>query len=113
MELINAVSQLGALAQESRLRVFRLLIPAGPEGLAAGEIAQRIGIPHNTLSSHLAILRQSGLVASRRQGRSIVYSIDGEALRGLLGFLMRDCCQGRPEICAPLLSELDAERLAG
>jgi len=97
-----AVEALSALAQESRLAVFRLLVRAGPEGLPAGEIAQEVGVRPNTLSTHLTILGHAGLVRSRRDGRSIIYTADYGGMRELLGFLMEDCCAGRPEICAPL-----------
>jgi DNA-binding transcriptional ArsR family regulator len=98
----EAVAALGALAHPGRLEVFRRLVAAGPEGLAAGEIARTTGSLPNTLSSNLAILTAAGLTRSRREGRSIVYSADFGAMRGLLAYLMEDCCQGRPEICADL-----------
>jgi ArsR family transcriptional regulator len=101
-DLPNAVSGLSALAQEHRLAVFRLLVRAGDEGVAAGTIAREVGVLPNSLSSHLAILANAGLVRSRREGRSLIYSADYAAMRALLGFLVEDCCAGRPEICAPL-----------
>lgn len=94
-----AVDALSALAQHHRLAVFRLLVRAGRDGLAAGVIAQQAGVSPSTLSSHLAILAQAGLVASRREGRSIVYCAQFDAMRRLLQFLVADCCGGRPEIC--------------
>lgn len=103
MEITRAIAALSALAQESRLKVFRLLIARGDGGMAAGEIARRLKVPHNTLSTHLGLLSQAGLVRSRRDGRSIVYATHLPGIRALLGFLMRDCCNGRPEVCAPLL----------
>jgi len=106
MELSKTIKALGALAQESRLHAFRLLVRSGPEGLAAGEIARALDVPHNTLSSHLAILVNAGLVDSHRQSRSIIYRIDFEGTRELLSFLMQDCCQGRPELCAPVLDSM-------
>ena len=102
MQLPLAVDALSALAPGSRLAVFRLLVRAGPDGVAAGEIAREIGALPNTLSSHLTILGHAGLIRSRREGRSILYSADYGRMRELLGFLMEDCCAGRPEICAPL-----------
>lgn len=102
MEMKSAVSSLSALAHEGRLSVFRLLIQAGPEGVAAGEIARRLGVLPNTLSSSLNILSHAGLIRSRRDGRSIIYTADYDAMRLLLAFLMEDCCGGEPEICAPL-----------
>lgn len=106
MDITTTVKALGALAQESRLNAFRLLVRSGPQGLAAGEIARRLEVPHNTLSSHLAILSNAGLVASHRESRSIIYHVDFEGTRELLTFLMEDCCQGQPELCAPLLESL-------
>jgi DNA-binding transcriptional ArsR family regulator len=102
MESTAAVKRLSALAQDNRLAVFRLLVKAGPEGLAAGEIARALGITPNTLSAQLTILSNAGLAVSRREGRSIVYSADFDGISGLLVYLMDDCCQGRPEVCAPL-----------
>lgn len=102
MESITAVKRLSALAQGSRLAVFRLLIQAGPDGLAAGDIARRLEITPNTLSTQLAILSNAGLVTGRREGRSIIYAADFGGMSELLVYLMEDCCQGRPEVCAPL-----------
>ena len=102
MQIPTAVEALSALAHGSRLAVFRLLVRAGPDGLPAGEIAREVGALPNTLSSHLTILAHAGLIRSRREGRSILYSADYDGMRDLLGFLMEDCCAGRPEICAPL-----------
>jgi DNA-binding transcriptional ArsR family regulator len=82
--------------------VFRLLVRAGADGMPAGDIAREVGALPNTLSTHLTILGHAGLVRSRREGRSIIYSADYDGMRALLGFLMDDCCAGRPEICAPL-----------
>jgi ArsR family transcriptional regulator len=102
MEFNIAIKRLSALAQEGRLAVFRLLVKAGPDGIAAGEIAQTLELPPNTLSAQLAILANAGLVASRRAGRSIIYSANYDGMSELLLYLMDDCCQGRPEVCAPL-----------
>jgi DNA-binding transcriptional ArsR family regulator len=110
MDISTTVRALGALAQESRLRAFRLLVNSGPDGLAAGEIARQLDIPHNTLSSHLAILSNAGLLVSRRESRSIIYSIDFDGTRELLAFLMEDCCHGQPELCEPVLDSLLARR---
>ena len=109
MEVETATDALSALAQESRLKVFRLLVRAGANGMAAGDIARTLGIPHNTLSSHLAILARSKLVASRKQARSIIYAVDLEGTRALLSFLLEDCCGGKPEACAPLIEHALAE----
>jgi DNA-binding transcriptional ArsR family regulator len=102
MEMKRAVVALSALAHEGRISVFRLLVRAGRDGLAAGEIARRVGAPPNTLSSNLNILSHAGLVHSRRAGRSIIYTAAYDQMSELLGFLMEDCCNGLAEICAPL-----------
>ncbi len=102
MESERAIKRLSALAQESRLAVFRLLVQAGSDGVAAGEIARELSITPNTLSAHLSILANAGLVASRRDGRSIIYRADYPSMGELLLYLTEDCCQGRPEMCAPL-----------
>ena len=102
MELNDAIKRLSALAQDSRLAVFRLLVRVGRDGLAAGEIARSLEITPNTLSSQLNILSNAELVTSRRDGRSIIYAADFDAMGALLVYLTEDCCGGRPEICAPL-----------
>jgi DNA-binding transcriptional ArsR family regulator len=104
METLTAVVALEALAQESRLGIFRLLVEAGPPGLAAGQIAASMGLPAATLSFHLSQLKHSGLVACRRDGRSLIYSAEFSAMNGLIGFLTDNCCQGNPEQCAPASS---------
>ncbi len=106
MDSSTTVKALAALAQETRLNVFRLLVRGGSTGLAAGEIARQLEIPHNTLSSHLSILVNAGLLESQRQSRSIIYTIDFDGTRALLSFLMEDCCQGNPQLCAPVLDSL-------
>ena len=103
MEAELAVEAFGALAQETRLAVFRLLVEAGAEGMPAGDIARHLGTPHNTMSSHLAVLARAGLVASRRESRSIIYAADYGGIRALIAFMVQDCCKGRPEACAPLI----------
>jgi DNA-binding transcriptional ArsR family regulator len=102
MEAITAIKRLSALAQESRLAVFRLLIKAGPAGVSAGEIASSLDITPNTLSAQLTVLSNASLVTSRRDGRSIIYAAGYDSMSELLVYLMEDCCQGRPEVCAPL-----------
>jgi ArsR family transcriptional regulator, arsenate/arsenite/antimonite-responsive transcriptional repressor len=99
MELKSAVTLLGALAQDSRLQVYRLLVQAGPEGMPATEIAGRLGIPANTLSFHLKTLSHADLVQSRQAGRFIYYSTNYEQMNALLGFLTENCCGGRS--CVP------------
>ena len=109
MDIETAVASLGALAQESRLKVFRLLVRSGPDGLAAGEIARNLQVPHNTMSSHLAILTRARLVTARKDGRSMIYRVDIEGTRALLAFLVEDCCQGKPQVCAPLIASTLAD----
>lgn len=102
----TAIAALGALAQGTRLDVFRLLVRLEPDGLAAGEVARQLDVPQNTMSAHLAILSRAGLVRSERHSRSIIYRADLDALRGLMLFLVKDCCAGSAELCAPLVAEL-------
>jgi ArsR family transcriptional regulator len=99
MERLDVIAALGALAQESRLDAFRLLVQAGPDGMPAGQIGERLGLPSATLSFHLTQLRQAGLVTFRREGRSLIYAVEVSAMNGLLGFLTANCCQGVPEPC--------------
>jgi DNA-binding transcriptional ArsR family regulator len=99
MDTKTAVRSLAALAQDSRLEVFRLLVQAGPEGLAAGEIAERLGLPASTLSFHVKALSQAGLVASRQESRFIYYSARFDAMNDLIAFLGENCCGGRA--CLP------------
>lgn len=113
MDMKSAVAALSALAHPARLSTFRMLVQAGPPGLAAGDIARRLGAPPNTLSSNLAVLTHAGLIDSRREGRSIIYSAQYEAMTALLGFMMQDCCAGAPEICAPLTAILAGARDCG
>ena len=106
MEKDSAISALGALAQGTRLEVFRLLVRQEPDGLAAGEIARQLDVPQNTMSAHLGILARARLVRSERHSRSIIYRADLDGLRALMLFLVRDCCAGSAELCAPLVAEL-------
>jgi DNA-binding transcriptional ArsR family regulator len=101
-----AIAILGALAQNTRLDTFRLLVRHEPDGLPAGEVARRLAVPQNTLSAHLAILARAGLVRAERQSRSIVYRVDLDVLRALTVFLVKDCCEGRPDLCTPLIEDL-------
>lgn len=102
METATAVKRLSSLAQENRLAVFRLLVKAGKDGLPAGEISRLLNTAPNTLSAQLNVLGNAGLISSRRDGRSIIYAADYDGMSDLLLYLMEDCCQGRPEVCAPL-----------
>jgi ArsR family transcriptional regulator len=99
----SAVAALSALAHPGRLDVFRLLVRAGPEGMAAGDIARTTGSLPNTLSANLNILVGAGLASPRRDGRSIIYAAGYERMGELLAFLLEDCCGGKAEICAPLV----------
>lgn len=99
MEMKHAVEALSALAQESRLAIYRLLVEAGPGGLAAGKIGERLGLAPATLSFHLAWLSRAGLATSRREGRFVYYAADYGAVNGLVDFLTENCCSGRPDLC--------------
>jgi ArsR family transcriptional regulator, arsenate/arsenite/antimonite-responsive transcriptional repressor len=101
METSDAVAALAALAQDSRLEVFRLLVQAGPEGMPAGQVAQQLDLAPNTLTFHFDRLRQAGLVTVRREGRSMIYAARFAAMNALLGFLTENCCQGAPANTAP------------
>jgi ArsR family transcriptional regulator len=106
METEDAILALAALAQPTRLEVFRLLVRHEPKGLAAGEIAKNLTVPQNTMSSHLAVLSRAGLISAERFSRSIVYRAELSRFRAVIFFMLRDCCEGRPEICAPLIEDL-------
>ncbi|MCC0805858.1 helix-turn-helix transcriptional regulator [Methylobacterium sp. W2] len=108
MDEPQALAAFAALAQEHRLRLVRALVTAGPDGLASGVLALAVGVSAATVSHHLKELSYAGLVASRREGRSILYSAAYPALSDLIQFLMRDCCQGHPEVCAPAAEALAA-----
>lgn len=102
MDKLSALSAFAALSQETRLDVLRMLVEAGPEGLPAGMIGEQLNVRQNTMSANLAVLANAGLVRTQREGRSIRYFADFDSIRGLIGFLLQDCCGGRPELCAPL-----------
>lgn len=103
----QALTAFAALSQETRLRIVRLLVTAGPKGISAGMIGEAMdGASPSRMSFHLGHLEQAGLVESRREGRSIIYNAALPALSGLVEFLMRDCCQGHPEVCNPAMAAL-------
>jgi DNA-binding transcriptional ArsR family regulator len=102
MDELQATQALAALSQPTRLAVFRLLVRQGPAGLPAGEVAAQLGVQPATLSFHLAQMERAGLLVSRRRSRQILYTADFAAMRALVGFLLDDCCNGRPEICEGL-----------
>jgi DNA-binding transcriptional ArsR family regulator len=106
MDNLEAIGALSALAQPTRLDTFRLLVGREPEGVAAGELARLIAVPQNTMSAHLAILARAGLVRGERKSRSILYRADLQRFREVALYLLKDCCGGRPEICAPLIADL-------
>ena len=101
METSDAVTALSALAQDNRLDIFRLLVQAGPDGMAAGHVAEKLGLAPNTLTFHFDRLRVAGLVAVRREGRSMIYAARFATMNALLAFLTENCCQGAAESCAP------------
>ncbi len=101
LEEPQALDAFGALSQETRLRMVRVLVQAGPEGLSAGAVGEAVAASSSGASFHLAHLERAGLITSRRESRSIIYTANFEGLGALVEFLMRDCCSGHPEICAP------------
>lgn len=103
MDKISALAALAALGQETRLDIFRLLVQAGPDGIAAGDVSARLGAVQNTVSAHLKTLAQAGLIRAEREGRSVRYTADMTGFRDLLAFLMEDCCNGAPELCRPVI----------
>ena len=107
MDTVTALAALGALAQEHRLAVFRLLVQKGPDGLSAGAIAEAMAMPASSLSFHLAHLQRAGLIVQRRRGRSLVYSADFAAMGAVVGYLTENCCAGAtcaPAVCLPAAS---------
>lgn len=109
MDSTDAISSFAALSQPTRLAVFRLLIKAGPDGMLAGEIGDQLSVRQNTMSANLSVLLNSGLVRNERHGRTIRYFADLDALKGLLGFLMEDCCGGNPRVCQPIIDQITCE----
>jgi ArsR family transcriptional regulator len=108
MKKRQALDAFAALSQETRLRIVRLLVEAGPDGMPAGAIGEAVKASSSNLSFHLSHLERAGLIESHREARSIIYSAAYPALGGLIAFLMRDCCKGRPEVCAPAVAALSA-----
>ena len=106
MDKEAVILALAALAQSTRLDAFRLIVAHEPDGLPAGEIARRLAVPHNTLSTHLAVLARAGLVETERRSQSIIYRARLDNLRHATSYLLKECCGGRPEICAPLAEDL-------
>lgn len=106
MDINTATTAFSALSQITRVETLRLLIRAGEVGLTSGEIGTALNVKQNTMSANLMILHQSGLVRNQREGRSIRYFVELSGLRGLLSFLMEDCCGGKPEACKPVLDTL-------
>jgi ArsR family transcriptional regulator len=106
MDENQTIAALAALAQPTRLQTFRLLVEKEPDGVPAGELARLVGVPQNTMSAHLSILANAGLVTGERQSRSIIYRVDLKHFRELMLYLLQDCCGGNPSLCAPLIADL-------
>lgn len=104
MDQRQALMAFGAISQETRLRILRMLVRAGPAGMAAGAIGDAVEVSPSNVSFHLKELERAGLVAVRREARSMIYSAEYKALRGLIQFLMEDCCAGHPDVCAPAMA---------
>jgi ArsR family transcriptional regulator, arsenate/arsenite/antimonite-responsive transcriptional repressor len=107
MESNDAIAAFSALAQGTRMTVFRLLLKREPEGIAAGELARLADVPPNTMSSHLAVLARAGLIRGERRSRSIVYHANLAGFQEVALFLLQDCCNGRADVCAPLMAALN------
>ena len=106
MDEIETIAALAALAQTTRLDTFRLLVAREPDGVPAGELARLMAVPQNTMSAHLSILARAGLASGERHSRSIIYRANLARLRELVSFLLKDCCGGRPDVCAPSIAEI-------
>lgn len=106
MKKPQALDALSALAHETRLDVFRLLVQAGPEGIAAGEVAEHLGVLQNTMSTHLGVLARAGLIHRERDGRVIRCSADFDGMQKLLTYLLQDCCRGNQSVCTPLFESI-------
>ncbi|AAZ18805.1 transcriptional regulator, ArsR family [Psychrobacter arcticus 273-4] len=107
MEITHAITSFAALSQDTRLKAFRLLVSHEPKGLAAGEIARQLSVPHNTMSTHLAVLARAGWVISERQSRQIIYRASLSHMQSVIEFLLQDCCAGNAELCAALVDNLN------
>jgi DNA-binding transcriptional ArsR family regulator len=106
MDKNRTIAAMAALAQPTRLDTFKLLVSREPAGVPAGELARLIDVPQNTMSAHLAILSRAGLIIGARQSRSIIYRADLTGFRGVIAFLLKDCCGGRTDLCQPLIDDL-------
>ncbi|WP_442756207.1 ArsR/SmtB family transcription factor [Methylocystis sp. JAN1] len=106
MDNTDAIAALAALAQTTRLDAFRLLVEREPKGVPAGELARLMAVPQNTMSAHLSILARAGLVSGERRSRSVIYRANLARFREVALFLLKDCCGGRPDVCAPLIADL-------
>lgn len=106
MDNLEVIAALAALAQPTRLETFRLLVKHEPDGIPAGELARLVEVPQNTMSTHLAILSRAGLIVGERQSRSIIYRADLARFRAMTLYLIKDCCGGRADLCAPLIADL-------
>ncbi|HUC63790.1 MAG TPA: metalloregulator ArsR/SmtB family transcription factor [Stellaceae bacterium] len=112
MHTPQAIAALGALAQETRLAIFRLLVQRGPQGFAAGSIAENLGVPPGTLSFHLAQLMHAGLIEQRRESRSLIYSANYDSMNDLIAYLTENCCRGVGASCAGSSDAASASRAA-
>lgn len=106
MDKSDALTAFAALSQDTRLDAFRLLVQAGDKGMLAGAIAETLEVRQNTMSTNLSVLMNAGLLRNEREGRAIRYFANMNGLQGLLGFLLQDCCGGRPELCRPLIEDI-------
>lgn len=109
MDRNESLIAFSALAQQTRMDAFRLLVKTGPEGMLAGEISEQLSVRQNTMSAALSVLSRAGLIRSQREGRGIRYFADFNGIRGLVGYLVEDCCGGQPAQCTPLLDEICAQ----
>lgn len=110
MDILDALDAFAALSQPARLQAYRMLVEAGPKGVPAGDIACHLDVRQNTMSAHLAVLLHANLVRRQREGRVIRYSINVEMMRGLLGFMLEDCCGGKPDLCQPLIETVTCDQ---